>query len=89
MPIATKHERELTERQINALKILKRAPKTTLEVYVQLLKKDAYASKQSIRARMRKLEDRELVRARTKYNKALKRDVILWELTDKGRDALR
>lgn len=87
MPVSTSEQR-LTDRQIDALKVLKRAPKTTSQVYIQLLKNNPEVSKHSIRARMRNLEDRELVRARSQYNKTLKRDVILWELTDKGRDAL-
>jgi hypothetical protein len=37
---------------------------------------------------MRVLENRSLVRARSQWDKKLKRDVIVWELTAEGRKAL-
>lgn len=78
----------LTDRQIEILKILKRAPKTNTQAYEQLLKTHPRITKTSVRSSMRVLENHELVRARTTVNKKLKRDVILWELTELGRKAL-
>lgn len=78
----------LSGRQVDCLKVLKRAPKTTAKAYEQLLKTNKYMTKQGIRSCMRTLEDRELVRAREQFDRKLKRNIILWELTDEGRDAL-
>lgn len=84
----TKVKPSLTERQITVLKVLKRAPKTTAKAFEQVVKKNAYATKQAVRGCMRTLENRGLVRARSKFDNKLKRDVILWELTAQGRKAL-
>jgi repressor of nif and glnA expression len=78
----------LSDRQIDCLKVLKLAPKTTAKAYDQLLKKNRYLTKKAIRVCMRGLEDRGLVRARITLDKKLNRDVIVWELTSQGRNAL-
>lgn len=78
----------ISTRQFNFLNVLKRAPKTTAKAHEQLLKKNSMITRNSVHGGMRTLEDRELVRARSKYDKKLKRDVIVWELTDAGRDAI-
>lgn len=88
MPTLTKSGHRLTDRQIQCLKVLKRAPKTNRQAHEQLLKTYPGITKMNVRSRMRSLENHELVRARNKYDKTLKRDVILWELTEKGRDIL-
>lgn len=88
MKTQIKKKSDLTERQIATLKVLKRAPKTTNNAFEALLKKRAPVTKQAVGACMRTLENRGLVRARTKFDKKLKRDVILWELTASGRKAL-
>jgi len=79
---------DLTQRQVDLLKVLKRAPKTTATAHTQLEKKNAFVTKTAVRGCMRTLENRDLVRARSKFDSKLKRDVILWELTAKGRKAL-
>lgn len=88
MPVSAQSERKLSNRQIDCLKVLKRAPKTTRKAHEQLVKKNKYIYKHAIGACMRTLEDRELVRAREQFDRKLKRNIILWELTDKGRDTL-
>lgn len=88
MPTLVKSGRKLTERQIDLLKVLKRAPKTTTKATEQLAKKNPLVRKSAVRGCMRTLEDRALVRARTFFDKKLKRDIIIWELTAKGRKAV-
>lgn len=87
-PVAKKKKSDLTDKQITCLKVLKRAPKTTAQACDQIVKKNSNATRQSVRGGMRSLENRGLVRARTKYDRKLKRDVIVWELTATGRKAL-
>jgi predicted ArsR family transcriptional regulator len=79
---------DLTDRQVKLLKVLKRAPKTNTAATEQIAKKNGMVTKQAVRGCMRTLENRGLVRARSKFDSKLKRDVILWELTAKGRKAL-
>jgi repressor of nif and glnA expression len=86
--LVKKSKPNLTNRQITCLKILKRAPKTTTKLFDQLVKKNTYVTKQAVRGCMRVLENRSLVRARSQWDKKLKRDVIVWELTAEGRKAL-
>jgi len=89
MKTAVKKSKEiLTDRQVIVLKILKRAPKTTRKAWEQVVKTNAYATVGAVRGCMRSLENRGLVRARSKFDSKLKRDVILWELTSKGSKAL-
>lgn len=78
----------LTDRQLAVLKTIKRAPKTITSVHTVLVKKDELISKDAIRSCMRRLENNGLVRAREKFDKKLKREVILWELTGKGSKAV-
>lgn len=87
-PVAKKKKTDLTERQIVVLKILKRAPKTTAQAFDQVVKRNAYATKGAVRGCMRGLENKGLVRARSKFDSKLKRDLIVWELTAQGRKAL-
>lgn len=87
-PVVKKKMLDLNDRQIDILKVLKRAPKTNTATYDALVKKRAYITKQAVRSCTRTLENRGLVRARSKWDKKLKRDVIVWEITDKGRKAL-
>ena len=87
-PVAKKKKTDLTERQIVVLKILKRAPKTTAQAFDQVVKRNAYATKGAVRGCMRSLENKGLVRARSKFDSKLKRDLIVWELTAQGRKAL-
>lgn len=79
---------KLTERQADGLKVLKRAPKTTTQAFEQLKKKNKNVTKKAVHGCMRNLENRNLVRAREKYDRKLKRNLIVWELTNKGRNAL-
>lgn len=79
---------KLTDRQIDGLKVLKRAPKTTTQAFEQLKKKNEFISKKAVHGCMRNLENRNLIRTREKFDRTLKRNLILWELTDKGRKAL-
>jgi DNA-binding PadR family transcriptional regulator len=78
----------LTDRQITCLKILKRAPKTTTKAFDQIIKINSHVTKGAVHGCMRGLENRNLVRARSQWDKKLKRDVIVWELTSRGRKAL-
>lgn len=87
-PAAKKKKSQLTDRQLVCLKILKRAPKTTAQAHGQIVKKNASASKGAVHGCMRSLENHGLVRARSKWDKKLKRDLIVWELTAQGRKAL-
>jgi DNA-binding PadR family transcriptional regulator len=87
-PVAKKKKTDLTERQIVVLKILKRAPKTTAQAFDQVVKRNTYATKGAVRGCMRSLENKGLVRARSKFDSKLKRDLIVWELTAQGRKAL-
>lgn len=83
-----KKKSNLTDRQITCLKVLKRAPKTTAKAFDQILKKNSHVTKGAVYGCMRGLENKGLVRARTKYDKKLKRDLIVWELTATGRKAI-
>lgn len=83
-----KNKVKLTDRQIDCLKVLKRAPKSNTQAFDQLHKKNELLSKGNVRDCMRRLENRGLVRAREKFAPKLNRTIIVWELTDKGRKAL-
>jgi DNA-binding PadR family transcriptional regulator len=87
-PVAKKKKHELTDRQLVCLKILKRAPKTTTQAFGQVIKKNGKATKGAVHGCMRGLENKGLVRARSKWDRTLKRDLIVWELTAQGRKAL-
>lgn len=88
MPTSGKNKIKLTERQTDGLKILKRAPKTTTQAFEQLNKKNKNVTKKAVHGCMRNLENRGLVRTREKYDRKLKRNLIVWELTASGRKAL-
>lgn len=87
-PVAKKKKSDLSDRQVTCLKVLKRAPKTTAKAFDQIVKKNRNATKGAVHSCMRSLENRGLVRARSKFDSKLKRDVIVWELTANGRKVL-